>query len=112
MEDKESSSLFPLLITELDKLNRRLDTIENKVNDIHATHERIKKEASFKRSYRETPLYGASHYSLSDFHPIASEDSDSGVDVPDGALDHMEVEGHSDLGRMRKKQCCQCCSTQ
>lgn len=73
--EREEESVIDLVRLEFDKLNRRFDAIENKVSDIHATHERIKKEAAFKRQYTETPLYGAKHLSLVDYDQI-EEDSD------------------------------------
>lgn len=56
--DDEPTTTNAVILRELDKIVRRLDTIDDKVTAIHAVNERIKKEASFRRTYRDVPLYG------------------------------------------------------
>ena len=109
MEQGEASprqrpdSLSNVVRDEFDKLNRRFDSIENKVSDIHATHERIKKEAAFKRQYSEIPpLYGAKHLSLTDYDKIEVEDDDSGDD-----------DGLTPMNKTTcRRRCCCCCTIQ
>lgn len=84
MEQDESVS--NVVRDAFDKLNRRFDSIENKVSDIHATHERIKKEASFKRQYSEIP-------------PLTN-------------YDEIDDDADYELTPMNKKTTCGCCTIQ
>ncbi len=57
-----------LILRELDKINRRFDGFDNKLTEMYIVNERIKKEASFKRTYTPVPIYGAKHISHSSYY--------------------------------------------
>lgn len=76
----EEEEPFTLLLREIEKLNRRLDTMDDKLSGICVVNERIKSEATFKRTYTQTPLYGAKHLSPTDYGGDSTEEDDDESD--------------------------------
>lgn len=100
-EDSEGINSFEFVVlTELGKLNKRLDTIDDKVTEIHVVNERIKKEANFRRTYSKVPLYGAKHITHTDYN---EDSSSSGSDTDEGIIDQNMLRNRP-VGK--KDNCC------
>lgn len=73
--------------------------MEDKVNAMYAVNERIKKEASFRRTYRDVPLYSAvGHNSIGN---MVVEDDDE-----DESVEDEEEEGVMIGDTPVKRNCC------
>lgn len=101
-DDTEGINSFEFVVlTELGKINKRLDTIDNKVTETYAVHERIKKEANFRHTYSKVSLYGAKHINPSDY---GNDDSSNDSDVDEEPIDQNMLRN----GTVTKKD--NCCS--
>lgn len=113
MEPCDANTTNTVVLVELDKIVRRLDSIDDKVSAIHAVNERIKKEASFRRKYRDVPLY---NNTTTD--GLSSHETNLIVDDDDEEDDEEDVQDDEDDGIVlaqpirRKSKCryCSCCS--
>ena len=88
-----------VVLRELDKIMRRFDSLEDKVNAMYAVNERIRKEASFRRTYRDVPLYSAVDHDNIGNMVVADDDEDESVE------DEEEEEGMVIRDTPTKRNC-------